>query len=92
MALVTLSAANSKSSLKFLPVERSPKACLISPSTPLSGGGLELTAGSTFGGGTGDLLNMSLDGDSSILCALGLRGVRGEPACEANRDMDVKML
>ena len=90
MALVTLSAANSKSSLRFLPAERSPKACLISPSTPLSGGGLEFTEGSTFGGGTGDLLNMSLDGESSILSVLGLRGVRGEPACKANRNNDVK--
>ena len=82
MALVTLSAANSKSSLRFLPALRSPKASLMSPSTPLSEEGLELSEGSIFEGAGGELPNMSLAEDSAILWVLGLLCVRGDPACE----------
>ena len=89
IALVTLSAAISKSSLKFLPAERSPNACLMSPSTPLNGAcaGLEFSVGSAFTGATGGFPKMSLEGESSILCALGLLGVRGDPACERRRKL-----
>ena len=83
MALVTLSAANRRSSLRFLLVARSPNASLMLPSTPLSGGGSELRPGSTVDEETGDLPKSKGEAGSSILCALGLRGARGDPACKA---------
>lgn len=83
MALVTLSAANRRSSLRFLLVARSPNACLMLPSTPLSGGGSKLRPGSTVDGETGDLPKSKGEAESSILCALGLLGGRGDPAWKA---------
>lgn len=83
MALVTLSAANRRSSLRFLLVARSPNACLMLPSTPLSGGGSELRPSSTVDGETGDLPKSKGEAESSILCALGLLGGRGDPAWKA---------
>jgi len=53
------------------------------PSTPLSGGGSELRLDSTEDGDTGALPKSKGEAESSILCALGLRGGRGDPACKA---------
>jgi len=53
------------------------------PSTPLSGGGSEFRPGSTVDGDTGALPKSKGEPESSILCALGLRGARGDPACKA---------
>jgi len=56
------------------------------PSISLSGGGSELRPGSTVDGYTGDLPKSKGDAGSSILCALGLRGARGDPACKAKQN------
>jgi len=53
------------------------------PSTPLSGGGSELRSDSTEDGDTGAFSKSKGEAESSILCALGLRGARGDPACKA---------
>ena len=87
MALVTLSAATSRSSRKLLGAACLPNACLMSPSTPLSSGASP-AAPPFRAGEAGGLGKSSPGGVSATPGILGLRGERGGPLCNGKRIQD----